>query len=152
MVVTLSSQPRKQRKALLEAPLHLRHKLLSAPLSKELRKTYGVRNLPVRVNDKVLIMRGRFKGHVGKVVKVNLKRCRIYVEGAVVKKADGTPVFVPIHPSKVMIVELDTKDKWRMSIIERRSRAKREEKIQESQEKPSVESRESKEANVEGGQ
>ncbi|MEM1873595.1 MAG: 50S ribosomal protein L24 [Acidilobaceae archaeon] len=126
-MLTASSQPRKQRRALREAPLHARHKLLSAPLSKELREKYGVRNLPVRVNDKVMIMRGKFRGHVGKVVEVDLKRARIHVEGAVVKRADGTPRFVPIHPSKVMIVELDLSDKWRQKIIERRSKSRSEE-------------------------
>lgn len=37
-------QPRKQRKFLYNAPLHLRGgKIMSAPLSKELREKYGVR-------------------------------------------------------------------------------------------------------------
>ncbi|MEM0340919.1 MAG: 50S ribosomal protein L24 [Acidilobaceae archaeon] len=125
MALTLSSQPRKQRKAIIEAPLHIRHKLLSAPLSKELREKYGIRNIPVRVNDKVMIMRGKFRGHIGKVVDVDLKRVRIYVEGAVIKRSDGTPRFVPIHPSKVMIVELDLSDKRRLEVIERRAKNKK---------------------------
>ncbi|MEM4738276.1 MAG: 50S ribosomal protein L24, partial [Acidilobaceae archaeon] len=60
-----SSQPRKQRLALFTAPLHTRQKLMSAPLSPELREKYGVKNLPVRKGDKVRIMRGDFKGHEG---------------------------------------------------------------------------------------
>jgi large subunit ribosomal protein L24 len=118
--LTESKQPRKQRLALLQAPLHIRQKLMTAPLSKELREKYGVKRLPVRKGDKVRIVRGDFKGHEGKVVKVDLKRLRIYVEGVTVKRQDGTPRFVPIHPSKVVIIDLDLSDKWRRAIIERR--------------------------------
>jgi large subunit ribosomal protein L24 len=125
--LTESKQPRKQRLALLQAPLHVRQKLMTAPLSKELREKYGVKRLPVRKGDKVRIVRGDFKGHEGAVVKVDLRRLRIYVDGVTVKRQDGTPRFVPIHPSKVVIVALDLKDKWRRAIIERRSGVKVEE-------------------------
>lgn len=124
--LTESRQPRKQRKALFNAPLHRRQKLVSAPLSPELRKKYGVRRLPVRKGDKVRIMRGDFKGHENTVVRVDLKRMVIYVDGVTIKKADGTPVFRPIHPSNVMIVELNLDDEWRKKIIERRARSRRE--------------------------
>ncbi|MCS7128672.1 MAG: 50S ribosomal protein L24 [Sulfolobales archaeon] len=117
----LSSKPSKQRKALYTMPLHLRHKLLTAPLSKELREKYKVRRLPVRAGDIVRVMRGSWTGHEGKVVKVSLKRARILIEGVQVKKADGTPVYHPMHPSKVMIVRLSLDDPWRREIIERRS-------------------------------
>ncbi|EHR78425.1 50S ribosomal protein L24 [Thermococcus litoralis DSM 5473] len=116
-----SKQPRKQRKFLYNAPLHLRHKIVSATLSKELRQKYGIRALPIRTGDKVKIMRGDFKGHEGKVVEVDLKRYRIHVEGATLKKVNGTEVFYPIHPSNVMIVELNLEDERRKKIIERRA-------------------------------
>ncbi|MCE4628026.1 MAG: 50S ribosomal protein L24 [Desulfurococcales archaeon] len=124
--LTESKQPRKQRRALFNAPLHKRQKLVSAPLSPELRKKYGVRRLPVRKGDKVRIMRGDFKGHENNVVRVDLKRMVIYVDGVTIKKADGTPVFRPIHPSNVMIVELNLDDEWRKKIIERRARSRQE--------------------------
>ncbi len=118
--LSLSKQPRKQRKALYNASLHIRQKLMSAPLSPELRDRFGVRNLPIHNGDKVIIMRGDFKGHEGKVVKVDLRDLRVYVEGATIKRADATPVFKPIHPSNVMIIELNLKDPWRRRILERR--------------------------------
>ncbi len=117
-----SSQPKKQRRALFNAPLHKRQKLMAAPLSPELRKQYGIRSLPVRVGDEVVIMRGDFKGHKGKVVKVDLKRMRIYVEGATIQNARGEPRYYPIHPSNVMIVSLNLEDKRRREIIERKRR------------------------------
>lgn len=117
---SLSSKPSKHRKALYTMPLHLRHKLLTAPLSKELREKHRVKRLPVRVGDVVRVVRGGWTGHEGKVVRVNLKRSRILIEGVQVKKADGTPVYYPIHPSKVVIVKLNLDDPWRRGIIERR--------------------------------
>ncbi|MEM4717819.1 MAG: 50S ribosomal protein L24 [Desulfurococcaceae archaeon] len=117
-----STKPSIQRKRLYTMPLHLRHKLFNAKLSKELREKYGVSRLPVRVGDVVRIMRGDFAGHEGKVVEVDLRRFRIFVEGAQIKKADGTPVYYPIHPSKAMIVKLDLSDKYRIKIIERRKK------------------------------
>lgn len=123
--LTKSKQPRKQRKAYFNAPLHARQKLMSAPLSPELREKYGVRSLPIRVGDKVRVMRGDFKGHEGKVVKIDLKRYRIYVDGVVIKKATGDTVFRPLHPSKVMIIELNLEDEWRKKIIERRAEGRR---------------------------
>jgi large subunit ribosomal protein L24 len=120
MPITTSSKPSVQRKALYNMPLHLRHKLFNAKLSKELVEKYGIKRLPVRVGDVVRIMRGDFAGHEGKVVNVDLKRVRIFVEGVQIKRSDGTPIYYPIHPSKVMIVKLDLSDKYRLKIIERR--------------------------------
>jgi large subunit ribosomal protein L24 len=57
-----SKKPSKQRKAMYQAPLHRKHKLFSAHLSKELRKQWNKRSLPVRKGDEVKIMRGKFKG------------------------------------------------------------------------------------------
>jgi large subunit ribosomal protein L24 len=117
-------QPRKQRKILFNLPLHLRWHLITAPLSPDLKKELGIKRLPIRKNDVVRIVRGDWKGHEGKVVDVNLKRIKIYVEGVTLKKADGTDVFYPIHPSKVMITKLGDVDNIRRKIIERKQNAR----------------------------
>ncbi len=120
MSLTKSRQPRKQRKALYNAPLHLRRKLMTAPLSKELRDKYGIKRIPVRKGDEVRIVRGSYSGMTGKVNRVDLAKMRIYIDGVTREKADGTPVFVPIHPSKVEIIKLDLSDTRRKEVIERR--------------------------------
>lgn len=117
-----SSKPRKQRKFLYTAPLHLRRKMMSATLSHELREKYKRRSFPVRTGDVVRIMRGDFKGHEGKVVRVDYKKYRIYVEGVTRRRSDGTEVHIPIHPSKVMIVKLNLDDPWRREALERKLR------------------------------
>jgi len=119
--LTTSKQPKKQRKAYYNAPLHKRQKLVTAPLSKELREKYGIKRLPVRKGDKVRVTRGDFKGVEGEVVRVDLRSYRIHIDGVTIEKADKTPVFRPIHPSKVEIIDLKLDD-WRKKIIERRGK------------------------------
>ncbi|MCC6003351.1 MAG: 50S ribosomal protein L24 [Thermofilum sp.] len=116
-----SFQPRKIRKReVYHASLHARSKRIIAPLSRELAQKLGVKRIRVRRGDRVLIVRGSFKGHEGKVTSVDVKRGRIHVEGAMLRKADGTEVPYPIHPSKVVAVELDLSDPRRKELIERR--------------------------------
>jgi len=117
-----STQTRKQRKYVYNAPNHIRHKMMSAPLSKELRKTHGVRNVVVRSGDTVEITTGQFKGQSGKVAKVNLAKLRIYVEGITQNKRDGTPVMYPIHPSNAVITKIDLSDELRKAKIESRAK------------------------------
>src|SRR5665647_137008 len=112
--------PGKQRKRLFNAPAHIRHKIMSAPLSRELTASRGAKTLPVRRGDTILIKRGDNKGFEGKVSRVDLKAFRIYVEGLTREKVDGTNIFLPIHPSKVEIRNLNLDDKWRKNILERK--------------------------------
>ena len=115
----MSKQPRKQRKRVYDAKLHQRHKFLHATLSKELREKYGKRAIRVRKGDKVKVMRGNYAGHTGKVLEVDMKKLVIYVDGVTVKKANGEEVAKPVHPSKVMIVEIGEEDAVREKILKR---------------------------------
>ena len=116
----MSKQPRKQRKFRYQAPLHLRHKMMGVTLSLELREQYNRRSLPVRSGDTVKILRGDFKDHEGKVEKVDLKNYRLMIEGVSVQKPDGNQAYHPVHPSNVMIVDLDLDDDERNEIVERK--------------------------------
>jgi large subunit ribosomal protein L24 len=129
-----TTKPTKQRKMLYQAPDHIRYKLFAAPLSPELRASHGVKTLPVRSGDSVRIMRGDQKGFEGKITSVNRKKYRIFVEGLTREKVDGTTIFVPVHPSKVMITRLNLDDKWRKKILERKKAARK--KVEEIAEKP----------------
>ena len=108
-----SSQPRKQRKYLANAPLHLKKKVLNVNLSKELREKYGRRNIQIRKGDVALIMRGKFKGKKGKVLEVKIKKPSVYVEGMQVKKRDGSKANVRLQSSNLQIIELNLNDKKR---------------------------------------
>jgi large subunit ribosomal protein L24 len=136
-------KPTKQRKMLFQAPDHIRYKHFAAPLSPELRTSHGTRNLPVRSGDTVRVMRGDHKGFEGKVTRIDRNEYKIYVEGLTREKVDGTTVFVPIDPSKVMITRLNLDDKWRKKILERRKGIQVKEK--EIVEKPAEEAAKVKE-------
>jgi len=132
-------KPGKQRKRLYNAPAHLRHKFMAAPLSQELISSKGAKTLPVRKGDTVRIMRGDHKGFEGKVSRIDLKRYRIFIEGLTREKVDGTNIFVSVHPSKVMIRNLNLDDKWRKGIVERKKELelpKKEKKVVKVAEKP----------------
>lgn len=114
-----SRQPRKQRKYRANAPLHIRHKFMSANLKKDLRKKYGRRSFPLRKEDSIRVMRGEFKKRTGKIALVDLKKLRVAVEGIQRTKKDGTKVNVWFAPSNLQIQELNLDDKKRRMAIER---------------------------------
>ncbi|KAE8286157.1 60S ribosomal protein L26 [Larimichthys crocea] len=98
----VTSSRRKNRKRHFNAPSHIRRKIMSSPLSKELRQKYNVRSMPIRKDDEVQVVRGHYKGQqIGKVVQVYRKKYVIYIERVQREKANGTTVHVGIHPSKV---------------------------------------------------
>ncbi len=141
--------PRKQRKRLYNAPAHLRHKLMAAPLSPELIKSKGVKALPVRKGDTVRVVRGDHLGFEGKVNRVDLKSYRIFIEGLTREKVDGTNIFISVHPSKVIIKNLKLDDKWRKVIVERKKELappKKEKEEKKVAKKPAKKVAEAKEA------
>ncbi|MBE6491857.1 MULTISPECIES: 50S ribosomal protein L24 [unclassified Methanobrevibacter] len=110
----MSKQPRKQRKALYNAPAHARGKHLSASLSKDLRAKVGKRSLPIRTGDKVSVVRGDFKGHEGEVLSVDYTSYKVTIEDVTLSKPDGTATFLPVDPSNLVIIDADLKDDRRI--------------------------------------
>lgn len=119
------TKPTKQRKMLYRAPAHIRHKLLAAHFSAELRTSHGTKSFPVRTGDTVRVVRGDHKGVEGKITRVDLTKYRIYVEGLTREKVDGTTINVPVHPSKVIVTRLNLDDKWRKEILESKKELQR---------------------------
>jgi large subunit ribosomal protein L26e len=98
----VSSSRRKNRQRHFSAPSHIRRKLMSAPLSKELRKKHGVRSMPVRKDDEVQVTRGHYKGQqTGKILQCYRRRFVLHIERIQREKANGATVHVGIHPSNV---------------------------------------------------
>ena len=95
---------------------------MSSSLSKELRGKYNVRitksamnqanpiekcrSLPIRKDDEVRIVRGKYKGRDGKVTQVYRKKWVIHVDRVQRDKSNGASVPIGIHPSKVVIVNI----------------------------------------------
>jgi large subunit ribosomal protein L24 len=121
---SLTTKPSKQRKRLYQAAAHRVRRLLSAPLSKELRTAQGRHSYPVRKGDTVKIVRGDFAGIEGKVTTVDTKRQRLFVEGVSREKVAGTSTNVSVHSSKVTITKLNLDDKWRAEAVKLTSETK----------------------------
>ncbi|UCF50571.1 MAG: 50S ribosomal protein L24 [Thermoplasmatales archaeon] len=115
----ISKNPRKQRKKMFNAPLHMKRKWISAHLEENLLLKYDKRAVPAIKGDTVRVMRGSFRGHEDKIVKVNVKKRFIEIEGITMSKADGNKIAKPIHSSNVIITKLNLTDKWRRKKLER---------------------------------
>mmetsp|Transcript_134253 Transcript_134253/g.189728 ORF Transcript_134253/g.189728 Transcript_134253/m.189728 type:complete len:138 (-) Transcript_134253:36-449(-) len=113
----VSSSRRKARKAHFGAHSEARRKLMSANLSKELQARHGVRSMPIRKDDEVLITRGMYKTREGKVTAVYRKKWVVHVERITREKVNGASVPVGIPASSLVITKLKL-DKDRKAKLE----------------------------------
>lgn len=101
------------------APLHIKGKFMASHLSKELKTKYSKRSVRIKKGDKVTISRGQFKKKSGKVERVDIKQNKVYITSIEMIKKDGTKTLYPIHPSNLIITELNLEDKKRVKSLER---------------------------------
>lgn len=75
------------------------------------------RSLPIRKDDEVKIVRGKYKGREGKVTQVYRKKWVIHVDRVQRDKSNGATASIGIHPSNVVItsIKLD-KDRYVISV------------------------------------
>ena len=121
-----SKQPRKQRLARYMAPYHRRHREMSSPIDKGLRKRQLSRGfmypraMPVKKGDRVMIVRGEGKSKSATAVSlVDRKARKVYVEGFTYFKSDGTELQRPIDASNLVIINPDWSDIRRRKILNR---------------------------------
>jgi large subunit ribosomal protein L24 len=136
-----SSKPRKQRKFMFTAPFHVRRKMISAHLSKDLRKRFKIRSFPIRRGDEVQVMRGSQKKQKGKISRIDRKNYQVFVEGIKRKRTAGTETQIPFHASNLLILNLDLSDKKRVKALERKTKTE----IKIEQKKPETKKEEAKE-------
>jgi large subunit ribosomal protein L24 len=114
-----SIKSRKQRKEYFNAPLHKKRKWISSHMDENLLLKYDRRSMPLVKDDTVKVMRGSYKGHEGKVTRINQRRRQVEVEGLVMTKADGKKIAKPIHASNLLITKLNLIDRWRRKKLEK---------------------------------
>jgi large subunit ribosomal protein L26e len=118
----VTSSRRKNRKAHFGAHSEARRKLMSAPLSKELQARHkGVRSMPIRQEDEVMITRGMYKSREGKVICCFRKKMVVHVERVTREKVNGAQVPVGIPASNLVITKLKM-DKDRKAKLEAKSK------------------------------
>ena len=116
------------------------NKQICAPISKELRKKYSRRSIRIMPDDIVKVVRGEYKGLTGKVTKISMGTSSVALEGNKKEKAKGEKVDVFIHSSNVIITSLNTSDKWRLKILEKKPKSKIKSMKEESKKKDEVKS------------
>ena len=116
------------------------NKQICAPLSKDLRKKYSRRGARIIVDDNIKIVRGEYKGLAGKVTKISIGTSSVALEGNKKEKSKGEKVDVFIHSSNVIITSLNTSDKWRLKILEKKPKSKIKSMKEESKKKDEVKS------------
>lgn len=122
-----TSKPQTSRKRMFTAAKHKKRKMLASPLSPNLRAEYGTRTMPVVVDDTVSITKGDRKLAEGRIMRVDTKAQRIYIEGVTRTRQDGSTVQIPVRAENVMITRLNLEDEWRRRILERKSFSAEEE-------------------------
>ncbi len=112
-----SSKPRKQRKFRFTAPLHERQHFVHAHVDRQLREKLKIKKRTVQISkgDTVKIIKGVKKGVTGKVVKVDLKKVKVFIDSATRKNAKGKESNIPINISNVYITDLNLGDKFRVA-------------------------------------
>ncbi len=100
------------------------NKQTCAPISKDLRKKYSRRSVRIIIDDTVKVVRGEYKGLTGKVAKISTETNGIAIEGNKKEKLKGEKIDVYIHSTNMIITSLNTDDKWRLKILEKKPKSK----------------------------
>ena len=100
------------------------NKQICAPISKELRKKYSRRSIRIMVDDTVKVVRGEYKGLTGKITKIAIESSGVAIEGNKKEKLKGEKIDVYIHSTNMIITSLNTNDKWRLKILEKKPKSK----------------------------
>jgi large subunit ribosomal protein L24 len=114
---TTSHLPRRQRKAVYTADLFERRRRMAVPLSRELRRRYGRRQLPVRKGDTVRILSGSYVGREERVAKIDLRGYSVTLDNVTGKTADAKLKPLPIRPSHLVLTKLNLSDPWRRRVL-----------------------------------
>ena len=116
------------------------NKQICAPISKELRKKYSRRSIRIMADDTVKVVRGEYKGLTGKVTKISMESSGVAIEGNKKEKLKGEKIDVYIHSTNMIITSLNTDDKWRLKILEKKPKSKIKSMKEESKKKDEVKS------------
>ncbi|MFB5628659.1 MAG: 50S ribosomal protein L24 [Nitrosarchaeum sp.] len=112
-------KPTKMRNnQIYRATFHTKSKQLGSQLSDDLRKKYGKKSIRVIEGDSIKIVRGEFKGVDGKISKVSTMKSSVAIEGVKKEKTKGDKFDVYIHTSNLLVIGLNTDDKWRIVKLE----------------------------------
>jgi len=102
-------KPDTERRKYYHARLHEKRRNLHIHLSKDLRGKLKkkTRAILARRGDRVKILRGPGKGKEGKIVRIDVSKRKIFVEGISIKNARGKETLLSLQPSNLMLVSIE---------------------------------------------
>ncbi len=110
--------PRRQRKALYTATTFERRRRMTVPLSRDLRRRFHARALPVRKGDTVRVLSGSFVGREERVAKVDRRAYAVVLDNVTVKTGEDKLKPLPIRTSHLVITRLNLSDAWRRRVLQ----------------------------------
>ena len=105
--------PRRQRKALYSATTFERRRRMSVPLSRELRRRFHRRSVPIRKGDTVRVLAGSYVGREERVARVVRRDYAIVLDNVTLKTGEDKLKPLPIRPGHLVITRLNLSDAWR---------------------------------------
>ncbi len=131
-----------RNRMIYQATAVVKSRQLSSHLSQELRKKYGKRSIRIIEGDTIRVLRGEFRGVTGKITSVSTPKNGVSVEGVKKEKLKGGNLDVFIHPSNLIVTELNTEDKWRQNKLEgKKTKPVKEAKPKETKPAPKKEAK-----------
>ena len=109
--------PRRQRKALYTASTFERRRRMTVPLSRDLRRRFHARSLPVRKGDTVRVLSGSFIGREERVAKVERRSYSVILDNVTVKSGEDKLKPLPIRTSHLVLTRLNLSDAWRRRVL-----------------------------------
>lgn len=105
--------PRRQRKALYTASSFQRRRRMTVPLSRDLRRRFHARSLPLRKGDTVRVLSGSFVGREERVAKVDRRGYSVILDNVTLKTGEEKLKPLPIRTMHLVITRLNLSDPWR---------------------------------------
>ena len=105
--------PRRQRRALYRAPTSERRRRMTVPLSRELRRRFRRRNVPVRKGDTVRVLSGSFAGREERVARISRRDYSVTLDNVTLKTAEEKLKPLALRTSHLVITRLNLADPWR---------------------------------------
>ena len=105
--------PRRQRKALYTAASFQRRRRMTVPLSRDLRRRFHARSLPLRKGDTVRVLSGSFVGREERVAKVDRRGYSVILDNVTLKTGEEKLKPLPIRTMHLVITRLNLSDPWR---------------------------------------
>jgi|HubBroStandDraft_1064217.scaffolds.fasta_scaffold85887_3 ribosomal protein uL24 len=121
MSVLSPQSPRRQRKAGYDATNFERRVRMTVPLSRELRRRFHTRSIPIRKGDTVRVMSGSFVGREERVAKVDRRGYTVTLDNVTLKSGESKLKPLAIRTSHLVLTKLNLADGWRREILQVRA-------------------------------